>query len=182
MTYRFAAINTEIYSCRLPDLQVELKKLYRNTEQDLQLLPKPPSQNPCQDVLNLISNFTLDLSKHLEGIPDEEGLLQAIKRQQKYFRTAIRATPPNFRPYERRHFIDGLVEDIFDQEVAERLDVATEVQGDTIFLDDVFNRAQRYVLHTIMHLKYSTYILSGHALANSLTCIHLSYGSSIYRR
>jgi GTP-binding protein EngB required for normal cell division len=143
LTERLSIILSELISRRLPDLQVELKKLYRNTEQDLQLLPKPPSKNPCQDVLNLISNFTIDLSKHLEGIPDEEGLLQAIIRQQASFRRVIRATPPNFRPYERRHFIDGLVEDIFDQEVAERLDVATEVQGDTIFLDDVFNRAQR---------------------------------------
>jgi hypothetical protein len=142
LTERLSIILSELISRRLPDLQVELKKLYRNTECDLQLLPKPPSKNPCQDVLNLISNFTIDLTKHLEGIPDEDGLLQAIRLQQSYFRGVIRTTPPNFRPHERRHFIDGFVEDIFDKEEAERLDVRTE-QGDTIFVDDVSNRAQR---------------------------------------
>jgi hypothetical protein len=155
ITYHFAAINTEIYSCRLPEIQVELQKLHRNTERDIQLLPKPPSKNPCLDILDLISNFRLDLSKHLEGIPDEDGLLQAIKRQQMYFRRAIRATPPNFRPYERRHSVDGLVEDVFDNDEADRLDITSGETG-AIFVDDVFNRAQMYVLHTITHLKYST--------------------------
>jgi hypothetical protein len=183
MTYRFAAINTETYSCRLPEIQVELQKLHRDTERNIQLLPKPPSNNPCQDILNLISNFTSDLSKHLEGIPDdEEGLIQAILLQQNCFQRVIKATPPTFRPYERRHFVEGFVEDIFDKEEADRLDITNEEKGNTIFVDDVFNRAQRYVLHTITHLKYSTYILSGHALANSLTSIHLSYSSPIYRR
>jgi hypothetical protein len=128
---------------RLPEIRVELQKLYRDTARNIQLLPRPPSKNPCQDILNLISNFTRDLSKHLEGIPDEDGLIQAVKLQQRCFQMAIRATPPDFRPYERRHFIDGFVEDVYDKEEAVRLDVTTEGKGDIIFVDDVSNRAQR---------------------------------------
>jgi GTP-binding protein EngB required for normal cell division len=144
LTGRLSIILHELISKRLPGILVELQKLHRDTERDIQLLPKPPSNNPCQDILNLISNFTSDLSKHLEGIPDdEEGLIQAILLQQNCFQRVIKATPPTFRPYERRHFVEGFVEDIFDKEAADRLDITNEEKGNTIFVDDVFNRAQR---------------------------------------
>ena len=47
--------------------------------------------------------FTNDISKHVEGIPDEDGLLQSVRPAQKRFRFEIRKTPPNFRPYERKY-------------------------------------------------------------------------------
>lgn len=47
--------------------------------------------------------FTNDISKHVEGIPDEDGLLQSVRPAQERFRLEIRKTAPNFRPYERKY-------------------------------------------------------------------------------
>jgi len=43
-----------------------------------------------------------DLARHVQGVPDEDGLLQAILPAQEKFRVAIRETAPNFRPFEKR--------------------------------------------------------------------------------
>jgi len=43
-----------------------------------------------------------DLARHVQGVPDEDGLLQAILPAQQKFRVAIRETAPNFRPFEKR--------------------------------------------------------------------------------
>lgn len=43
-----------------------------------------------------------DLTRHVQGVPDEDGLLQAILPAQEKFRLAIRETAPNFRPFEKR--------------------------------------------------------------------------------
>ena len=44
-----------------------------------------------------------DVSRHVEGVPDEDGLLQAIRPAQERFRRGIRGTAPRFRPFERRY-------------------------------------------------------------------------------
>ena len=64
-------------------------------------LPKPPSADPLSEVLSLISNFSKSLGKYLEGTPNADGLLQSIRPSSVAFRDAIRATEPDFRPYER---------------------------------------------------------------------------------
>lgn len=47
--------------------------------------------------------FTVDVSRHVEGVPDEDGLIQMVRPMLETFRRAIRDTAPNFRPYERRY-------------------------------------------------------------------------------
>jgi hypothetical protein len=44
-----------------------------------------------------------DVSRHVEGVPDEDGLLQAIRPAQERFRRGIRGTAPKFRPFERKY-------------------------------------------------------------------------------
>jgi hypothetical protein len=39
----------------------------------------------------------------MEGMPDEDGLIQAIRPAQEKFRSAIRQTAPEFRPFEKRY-------------------------------------------------------------------------------
>lgn len=51
----------------------------------------------------MLHRFVTDLDRHLEGVPDEDGLLQAIRPAQERFRWSIRQTAPNFRPFERAH-------------------------------------------------------------------------------
>jgi hypothetical protein len=48
----------------------------------------------------LIHSFTVDLARHVEGVPNNDGLLQTIRPLQEKFRKVIRMTAPNFRPFE----------------------------------------------------------------------------------
>lgn len=142
--------------CRLPEIQGELQKLLQQTEHDIELLPKPPSNDPCGDVFDLI-----DLLRHLEGTPEEDGLLQAIRPNQLRFRKAIRATAPEFRPYEQKNAANGSIlfnEFIVDEEEVDEIDVTDLGERDIIFIDEVFDRAQKYVLHNIEHSSITSYI------------------------
>lgn len=59
----------------------------------------------------MLSQFSRDLSKHLEGIPLEDGLLQAIKPEQQKFKKAIRDTAPAFVPYTLRNQVNTDIPD-----------------------------------------------------------------------
>lgn len=70
------------------------------TRERLSRLPKAPSSDPVNEICTMIYNFTVDLARQVEGVPDEDGLLQAIRPAHEKFRKAIRATAPNFLPFE----------------------------------------------------------------------------------
>ena len=70
------------------------------TRKSLSALPRPPSNNPQSEISSLLHDFVADLKKNIEGVPDEDGLIQSIRPAQDRFRRAIRATAPNFRPFE----------------------------------------------------------------------------------
>ena len=65
-------------------------------------LPKPPSDDPRGEISSLLHAFTSDLAQEIRGVPDEDGLVQAIRPAQEKFRRAIRMTAPDFRPFERK--------------------------------------------------------------------------------
>ena len=72
------------------------------TDQELSLLPREPSINAVLEVIGFIAKFTSVLGKHIEGDPHKnDGLLQFMRSASRRFRDAIRATVPDFRPYER---------------------------------------------------------------------------------
>lgn len=144
-------ITADTWFCRLPEIHEELQNLIRKTEQDIQKLPKPPSSDPLREVLQLIGSFNRDLSKHLEGTPDRGGLLQTIRPTQLRFRKAIRATAPGFRPYERKYASSrSLPTATFISNEEEETDEAEQSEGTSedniICIDEVFDRAQTYVL------------------------------------
>ena len=85
---------------RLPELYEELEKSIVITRGLLNALPKAPSSDPLNEICTLIHSFTIDLARHVEGVPDYFGLLQTIRPLQEKFRRAIRMTVPNFRPFE----------------------------------------------------------------------------------
>ena len=87
---------------RLPHIQEELQKLLAATDEKLTQLPKPPSTDSLSEVLYLLSTFTRVLGKYLDGTPYADGLLQSIRPACDTFRKAIRATEPDFRPYDRK--------------------------------------------------------------------------------
>lgn len=99
---RLSAILSDLISKRLPEIQDEIERSTISTRDALNTLPKPPSSDPQNEVASLLHQFVRDLAKHVEGVP-EEGLLQAIRPAQERFRRAVRATAPEFQPFEKRH-------------------------------------------------------------------------------
>lgn len=85
---------------RLPEIYEELEKSIITTRGLLNALPKAPSSDPLNEICTLIHSFTIDLARHVEGVPNHDGLLQTIRPLQEKFRKAIRMTAPNFRPFE----------------------------------------------------------------------------------
>lgn len=88
---------------RLPQIQEELEKTIIRTRSLLAELPPAPSDKPRNEISTLLHKFTSDVARHIEGVPDEDGLLQAIRPAQNRFRMLIRMTAPNFRPFERKY-------------------------------------------------------------------------------
>ena len=87
---------------RLPEIQDELEKSIIRTRDILDGLPKPPSDDPRGEISSLLHTFTSDLAQEIRGVPDGDGLLQAIRFAQEKFRRAIRMTAPDFRPFEQK--------------------------------------------------------------------------------
>jgi hypothetical protein len=94
---RFCSIGSP--SIRYPEIQREIQNLLKETEKSLQELPRPPSADPMSETVRLVAAFTRDLAQLVEGTPEGDGLLQKIRPHQYAFRKAIRATAPDFRPY-----------------------------------------------------------------------------------
>ena len=87
---------------RLPEIRDEIDKSIIQARNALNGLPKPPSDDPRGDISFLLHTFTSDLAQEIKGVPDEDGLIQAIRPAQEKFRRAIRMTAPDFCPFERK--------------------------------------------------------------------------------
>jgi len=88
---------------RLPQIHEELQAELIRTENSLRSLPRAPSDDALLEILNVLHIFVRDLERHLEGTPNEDGLIQSIRPAQRRFKRAIRSTAPDFRPYEAKH-------------------------------------------------------------------------------
>ncbi|KAF7317583.1 hypothetical protein MKEN_00845300 [Mycena kentingensis (nom. inval.)] len=99
---RLSAILSELISKRLPEIQVELDKSVQKTQASLLKLPKQPSSDPVGEVAGMLARFVDELNRVVEGVPNEEGLIQRIRPAQEAFRRAIFETAPEFCPVERR--------------------------------------------------------------------------------
>ena len=91
----------------------------------------------------MISAFVKDLSRHIEGTPNKEGLLQSIRPAEVEFKKAIRATAPNFKANrsgndEWSQYLDAPPEFLASEE-----DPAVVVHSASraIFVEDVMERA-----------------------------------------
>ncbi|SJL13249.1 uncharacterized protein ARMOST_16688 [Armillaria ostoyae] len=100
---RLSTTLSDLISKRLPEIQLEIERAMHRTMQQLAQLPKELSNNPLQEISTVLSEFSKDVSKHIQGVPQEGGLLQRIHIAQEKFKRDIRDTGPDFRPYERKH-------------------------------------------------------------------------------
>lgn len=138
----FARLIGFILFYRLPEIHDELQNHLRKAEKQIQDLPKPPSTDPFGEVLHLIGDFTRSISRHLEGTPGSNGLLQSIRPAQIQFQHAIRETAPDFRPYERGEAESRQLPEMSFLENEEHFEKRLEDRGKEIFVEEVFERAQ----------------------------------------
>ncbi|KAK0447310.1 P-loop containing nucleoside triphosphate hydrolase protein [Armillaria borealis] len=152
---RLSTTLSDLISKRLPEIQLEIERAMHRTMQQLAQLPKELSNNPLQEISTVLSEFSKDVSKHIQGVPQEGGLLQRIHIAQEKFKRDIRDTGPDFRPYERKHDGQGYSRPSFlvNEEKEESRNEA-EPRGarprsthGPIYVDDVRTRA----LHSRTH-------------------------------
>lgn len=59
-------------------------------------------------MLRLIGSFARSIENLVEGTPDDDGLMQALRGPRKNFKKAIRQTAPDFRPLARPKRIEKM--------------------------------------------------------------------------
>ncbi|KAF9479395.1 hypothetical protein BDN70DRAFT_878878 [Pholiota conissans] len=172
---RLSSVLSDLISKRLPQIQDELEKAILNARDLLSQLPRAPSSDPRSEIATLLHGFTSDLTRHVDGVSDDAesifghgiGLIQAMRPAQDRFRRAIRATAPNFIPFEKRdvdekrvpssfsHTVDG--EDGEDNDESEDEGSVQSEEPDNhvvsrkrkhppsnkIYIDEVLERAHR---------------------------------------
>ena len=148
----------------LPEIQQELERSIISTRFALSMLPREPSNDPRNEISNLLHGFVTGLVQHMEGISDEDGFIQSIRPAQETFKIAIRRTAPEFQPFDSKRSEGGsksLGKAMFlnneEEEVSEtddydsEVDASFELQDKTsrkrkrqiIYIDEVFKRACR---------------------------------------
>ncbi|KAG6329455.1 hypothetical protein ID866_9634 [Astraeus odoratus] len=100
LTERLSLILAELIAKRLPEIQAELYNTIQQTERELSQLPQGPSDNPVGEMLRALDDFKKEFLERVEGTPEEDGILQCVRPHAATFRRQIRATAPNFVPWE----------------------------------------------------------------------------------
>ena len=91
---------------RLPELQDELNRLLKQTQEEISRLPSPPSSEPVSEIWKLIGAFTRSIQRLVDGVPEKTALLQTLRGPRDKFKETIRHTAPYFLPFEsNRRFV-----------------------------------------------------------------------------
>jgi hypothetical protein len=109
----------------MPSLIQEIQRLTQSTVEGLRSLPNEVSEDPAGAVLNLVMDFHRDVSAHVEGIPDSDGLIQQFRDASTRFRNSIRGSAPCFRPYKSKYDKDT-------KYTMPNVDFIVEEDGDTL--------------------------------------------------
>ena len=78
-----------------------MQKLLTHARDALEKMPREPSDQPVSEVLEILHKFSRDLEREMDGVADDNGLLQRILPRKEAFRRAIRVTAPDFVPVEK---------------------------------------------------------------------------------
>ena len=124
--------------CRLPELEIELQNLLKETEALLGKLPNAPSNDAQGDIISLVSDLARELAQYVEGTPDENGIHQQIRPYNAAFLNTIRGTAQKFSPYVRSDSRSFMHPSLFNTDIEPRISAASE---GTICLDEVMKMA-----------------------------------------
>ena len=83
----------------MPELEIELQNLLKETEATLEKLPPAPSDDAQGEVVLLVSNFARELANYVEGTPEDNGIHQLIRPLYGAFLAMIRGTAQKFCPF-----------------------------------------------------------------------------------
>ncbi|KAI9465219.1 P-loop containing nucleoside triphosphate hydrolase protein [Lactarius psammicola] len=145
LTTRLGQLLSSLISRRLPELQGELDRLLAQTRQDISQLPDPPSSEPYSEISKLIGAFIQSIKILVDGVPDENGLIQKLRGPRDEFKKAIRQTAPYFLPLERSQVVDTTpTPPSFLSSEEEWEEEPCDVSS-PIFIDDVLERANSAV-------------------------------------
>jgi hypothetical protein len=103
-------------------------------------------------MLRLIGSFARSIEYLVEGTPDDNGLIQALREPRKSFKKAIRQTAPDFRPLARPKKTEKLTLAMTNKQSAiphapiflkdEEEDWQDQTSSsDAIYIEDVMKRA-----------------------------------------
>ncbi|EIN04120.1 hypothetical protein PUNSTDRAFT_138850 [Punctularia strigosozonata HHB-11173 SS5] len=84
----------------LPKLRRTVADLLKENERQLAELPAPPSENPIVELLELVTNFCSELHQTVFGQHEDKRFVQKNRARYSMFKLAIRATAPDFRPFD----------------------------------------------------------------------------------
>ncbi|KAF8515814.1 P-loop containing nucleoside triphosphate hydrolase protein [Hysterangium stoloniferum] len=113
----------DVISKRVPEIMQELQTLLQQTKEQLQQMPSRPSNDPVLELIHLINEFSDALYRQADGLSQEashemgggsvtrSNQFEAMMEAQEKFRTAIRATAPQFRPFSQ----SGALEEPFPE-------------------------------------------------------------------
>ncbi|QRW24504.1 extracellular metalloproteinase MEP [Rhizoctonia solani] len=138
LTTRLSEILSDLIQTRMPSLIQEIQRLTQSTVEGLRLLPNEVSEDPAGAVLNLVMDFHRDVSTHVEGIPDSDGLIQQVREASTKFRNSIRASAPCFRPYKTKYDKDS-------KYAMPKVDFIIEEDGDFVTQEDVGTMSQNAI-------------------------------------
>jgi hypothetical protein len=145
LTLCLSQILSELITKRLPEIQHELQAILKKTSDDLRALPKAPSADPVGEVHQLLAAFNREVSVHVLGTA-QPGLIQRMNERHVTFRSAVRGTAPDFRPYEssKEEKPDMPVPDFLGAEGP--ASSHNEVGGEPIFINEVCDLLEKYVV------------------------------------
>ena len=153
---------------RLPEIQGELVNTIRETEECMRRLPRAPSNDLMNEVLQALNDFSRELFHRVKGTPDKDGLLQTIRPHQQAFRRAILRTAPNFVLWDKKkmgkkfeaNFLQEEAEDESEEDDTVDEDaVDEEYQAppakkkwieENIHIDEVLERANKYAYFILL--------------------------------
>ena len=129
----------------LPKLQSDVKTALDRTNAELAILPAPLVKDPSSELLGMVTKFCTGFGAYVEGTRGSERLIQDNLNAYIEFKSSIRHSAPDFRPFVTVNDTPASLIDVSevlgDEPLPERYDSIHQ----PIYLQDVRAHISRYV-------------------------------------